>query len=136
MDAGTSRNPGIPTSVFHTCFPVHRKRGGRSYAWRRTGRGGANEKKKKRDRGWKEADVAGRAEYGWGTTAFSLSKPPLILLASEVGTTATSGQQHHHQPPSSSYLTTSFYVSLASSSEAPRLLAAAQDKCPREILTA
>jgi len=33
---GASRNPGIPTTGFRTCFPVHRKRGGRSYARRRT----------------------------------------------------------------------------------------------------
>lgn len=33
---GASRNLGIPTSSFRTCFPVHRKRGGRSYARRRT----------------------------------------------------------------------------------------------------
>lgn len=31
-----SRNLGTPTSGFRTCFPVHRKRGGRSYARRRT----------------------------------------------------------------------------------------------------
>lgn len=36
---GASRNLGIPTSCFRTCFPVHRKRGGRSYAQRRTRRG-------------------------------------------------------------------------------------------------
>lgn len=33
---GASRNLGIPTTGFRTCFPVHRKRGGRSYARRRT----------------------------------------------------------------------------------------------------
>jgi len=33
---GASRNLGIPTSSFRTCFPMHRKRGGRSYARRRT----------------------------------------------------------------------------------------------------
>jgi len=58
---GASRNLGTPTSRFRTCFPVHRKRGGRSYARRRSRRA----RQRAREREVEEAARRRRRKRRW-----------------------------------------------------------------------